>query len=618
MPDWLSIHAPVLINTIGHGAGASLFGILLYLFLVDWRRARRGRSALPALAAALAMLWNIGSLIALATGPASGIIGNVIIAASFSVFSLLPAVLLHVHLESRHRALWVTGYLLSLMAVALHVADLVTRAPRFHYAALIVVTLGFAGLTALSVYLEMRESNRPAASRLAGAMGLFLLAISFAHFGAEHPSRSWSEVVFHHAGLLLAIFVLLQDYRFLLLDVFVRFVINTSLAAAAVVVSIRLVQSPELARAMHDPFQAGLLFVFACLLLTGFVYVRNRLQGLLTRVIFLRSNVDEALRKLHGVGQAARSEDDYLQNAGDVIAQFLHAAPFKIGEGGPPKTGPLAIRNTSLETANWKPPEWVQAVVPLRFARSDVKCLLLGSRSGGRRYLSEDLAVLGRLSAVVLERVEQLRSIQIQTLVSQAELKALQAQINPHFLFNSLNTLYGTIERSNSEARRLVLNLSDVFRYFLQSERPFIEVEEELRIIRAYLEIEEVRLGTKLRTEMEIDSTALDATIPVLSIQPLVENAVKHGVAARAGEGFVRLTIRKESNTISVIVSNSGVCDVRRIIGANGRIGLANVRRRLALCYGEETQIEVKVAGGITSVGFTLPLKRSPEVPAAG
>jgi len=618
MPDWLSIHEPVLVNTIGHGAGAVLFGILLYLFLVNWRRARQEHSNLPALAAALAMLWNIGSLIGLAAGPASGIAADVIVAASFSVLSLLPAVLLHIHLESHHRALWGSGYLLSLTAVALHVTDLLTRAPRFHYAALLLVTLGFAGLTALSVFLEMRENNRPAASRLAGAMGLFLLAISFAHFSSEHPNHAWSgEVALHHAGLPLAIFVLLQDYRFLLLDAFLRFVLNASLAAAALLMSIRAVQSPELVDHINHPFDAGLLFLSACLLLTAFVYVRNRMQGLLTRVVFLRSNVEGPLQELQHLGRATRNEIEYLHSAAEVVARFLHAARSTLNGECPLKAGPVAIPLAVLDSANSTLPSWVQAVIPLRFSRGDIQYLLLGPRDGGRRYLSEDIAVLGRLGAVVVEHVEQLRSAQMQSLVSQAELRALQAQINPHFLFNSLNTLYGTIDRGNAEARRLVLNLSDVFRYFLQSERPFIEVEEELKIIRAYLEIEELRLGTKLRTEMEIDSAALHASIPVLSIQPLVENAVKHGIAARTVEGFVRLTIRRESDTISVIVSNSGGCDVRRITGTDGGIGLANVRRRLALCYGEETQIEVNVADDITSVGFVLPLKHSPKVPTA-
>jgi two-component system LytT family sensor kinase len=598
MPDWLSIHEPVLVNTIGHAAGAVMFGILLYLFLVSWRRARLEPSGLPALAAALAMLWNIGSLIALAAGPSSGIAADVIAAASFSVLGLLPAVLLHIHLESHHRALWVSGYVLSLIAAGLHIADLLTRAAGFHYAALLLITLGFAGLTVLSVFLEMSEKNRPAASRLAAAMGLFLLAISFAHFRSEHASPTWPvEIALHHAGIPLGIFVLLQGYRFLLLDAFLRFALNASLAAAALLIAIRAVEAPELVRRIQHPFDAGLLFVSACLLLTAFVYVRNRLQGWLTRVIFLRSNVEEPLRELQHPAPG-ESEERYLENAAAVIARFLHAPRFAVSESGSDK------------------PAWAQAVVPLSFSRGDTKCLTLGPRDGGRRYLSEDLAVLARLRTAVIEHVEQLRSAQMQNLVTQAELRALQAQINPHFLFNSLNTLYGSIDRNNAEARRLVLNLSDVFRYFLQLDRPFIEVHEEMRIVRAYLEIEELRLGPKLRTEIEIDPAILHAIIPVLSIQPLVENAVKHGAATRAGEGFVRLTIREESGAISVTVSNSGDCDARKITHADAGVGLANVRRRLALCYGEETRVEVHVEDNVTSVGFVLPLKRSALVPA--
>jgi hypothetical protein len=159
--------------------------MLLYFFLLNWRRAREESSRLPAIAAALALLWNIGSLIALATGPAGGMAADIIIAASFSVLSILPAVLLHISLGSHYRALWMSGYVLSLTAVALHVVDLVTRAPRFHYAALLLVTLGFAWLTVIFAVLEIRQRNRAAASRLAGAMVLFLFAISFAHFNAE-------------------------------------------------------------------------------------------------------------------------------------------------------------------------------------------------------------------------------------------------------------------------------------------------------------------------------------------------------------------------------------------------------------------------------------------------
>src|ERR1700733_11704331 len=166
MPDWLSIHEPVLVNTIGHCAGAVLFGMLLYFFLLNWRHDREDRTRLPALAAALAFLWNIGSLVALGVGRQAGTTADVIVAASFSVLSLLPAVLLHISLGENHRPLWISGYVLSFAAIALHVADLMTRSSRLHFAALLVVTVGFSALTAISVALEIGQKNGAAISRL--------------------------------------------------------------------------------------------------------------------------------------------------------------------------------------------------------------------------------------------------------------------------------------------------------------------------------------------------------------------------------------------------------------------------------------------------------------------
>ncbi len=603
MPDWLSIHEPVLVNTIGHCAGAVLFGMLLYFFLLNWRHSHEEPTKLPALAAALAFLWNIGSLVALGVGRQAGTAADVLVAASFSVLSLLPAVLLHISLVSspggpRYRPLWLSGYIVSSAAIALHVADLITGMPGLHFAALLVVTIGFAMLTAISVALEIRQKNGAAMSRLVGAMVLFLFAISFAHFSSEQPHQAWSkEIALHHAGIPLALFVLLQNYRFLLLDAFLRFVVNATLAAAAVLASIRIVESAHFGPRLAEPFEAGLLFVGACLLLALFVYVRNRVQSWLTQAIFLRSNIDDALQELLKLARDTRDEQQYLPGAAEVIAAFLRTGRHRLTWDEPLDRG--------------RPPAWVQATVPLHFSRGDTAYLLLGPRDGARRYLSEDFAVLTRLGAAVVEHVEQLRGLQMQGLVSQAELKALQAQINPHFLFNSLNTLYGTIDRDNAEARRLVLNLADVFRYLLRSDRTLIEIEEELRIVRAYLEIEQLRLGAKLRTEINVDEASLRATIPLLSVQPLVENAVKHGVAPRVGAGFVRLDITSRQDTLTVTVSNSGECESSALTGASADrgIGLANVRRRLELCYGEESRFVAEVEDGVTTVGFLLPLR---------
>jgi len=616
MPVWLSIHEPVLVNTIGHYAGAVVFGMLLYLFLVDWRRSRGEGTGLPVIAASLALLWNLGSLVALATLPKGGLVADIVVAGSFSALSLLPAVLLHISLESRHPALWISGYVLSSAAIALHVSEVLTRAPRSHQAALLLVTFGFAALTVLSVFLEWRQRNHAAGSRLAGAMGLFLFAISFLHFGSTPASGAWSqEVALHHAGLPLALLVLLQGYRFLLLDAFLRFIVNASLTTTALLMAIRVVQTQQLAERLQRPFDSGVLFVSACLLLALFVHLLSRIQSFLTRVIFLRANVDGALSELQQLARASRGETEYLASASEAIAGFVRAARFELTENqvrdGLPPTAPRAVLNVS----NWNVPSWVRAVLPLRFSRGDVRYLLLGPREGGRRFLSEDFEVLGRLGAAVVAHIEQVRDLQMQSLVSQAELRTLQAQINPHFLFNSLNTLYGTIDRSNAEARRLVLNLADVFRYLLRSERTFIEIEEELKIVRAYLEIEALRLGPRLRSELAIDASALRAAIPLLSIQPLVENAVKHGVASKAGDGFVRLTIRSNAGEVFVEVANSGECDAGAMESPNG-IGLRNVRRRLALCYGEQSHFEACSTDGVTRVGFTVPLNLSPLVAA--
>ncbi len=282
MPDRLSLHAPILVNTIGHCAGTIVFGILLYLLLLDWRRNTADGSLLPSIAACLAFLWNLGSLVGMATAPSGDPIADVIIAGSFSVLSLLPAVLLHISLRSRPRFLWVAGYAVSTVAVALHVGDLITGAPRFHYAAILLVTIGFAALTTASLIQEaLRGSRDSGGKRLAGAMVLLLFAISFVHFESAHDIKAWSgEAALHHAGIPLALFVLLQDYRFLLLDTFIRFLVNGILAALAVWIAFTVEARLSLiAHASHDPFYAGIVLACACLLLSGSVALTIRPEG---------------------------------------------------------------------------------------------------------------------------------------------------------------------------------------------------------------------------------------------------------------------------------------------------------------------------------------------------
>jgi two-component system, LytTR family, sensor kinase len=610
MPDRLSFHTPVLANTIGHFAGAVAFGILLYLLVIDWRRNRGERGALPGIAAALAFLWNLGSLVGFATAPEGGSVSDAIVAASFSALSLLPAVLLHISLGPRRPVLWITGYVVSGLAIALHISDLITTAPQFHYAALLMITIGFGALTAFAVVQEALAGKNARGARLAGAMVLFLFAISFVHFGSAHDARAWSgEAILHHAGIPLALFVLLQDYRFLLLDAFIRFLVNGLFAALAAWAALQVeARFGILSLAARTPFYFGLFFGLACLGLSLFAWARGGVQRLMTRAIFLRVHRDHAVSKLRDLALTIPAEQEYLAAASKVVAEFVSGRRAAIQ---PDAGNRIERANAVVDPDRWNLPHWVHAVAPLRFSRGDIQLLLLGSRLGGRRYLSEDVEILERLASVICEQVERIRSSEMQLLVSQAELRSLQAQINPHFLFNALNTLYGTIARENSAARRLVSNLASLFRYSFSVNRGLIRIEEELTIVRAYLEIEELRLGGKLATEIAVDEAALRGEVPVLSIQPLVENAIKHGVAARAGPGLVRLSIRKSEERITVEVMNSGPFREPAPDGERNGVGLANVRRRLALCYGGGCAVQVFSENDTTVVSFCVPAQVS-------
>ena len=604
-----SIHTqePLLVNSIGHSIGLLLFAGFLFLVLRDRRRGLGSQAGLPAVAGALALAWNAGSLVVLATSTAAPMLADVVAAASFSVLSLLPAVLLKLALEGRNKPVWICGYILSGMAVALHLAELFWPGEVLHRAALWMITLGFAPLTivaTLTARQSASESRRRAGPRIAAGMCLFLLAISFVHFNPGRASAAWSEeVAFHHAGIPLALYVLLQDYRFLLVDAFLRFLASGVVASAFVALSLVLNSRFEiLPRVARNPFWEGILLVTGCLVLVALLWVRGKLQLLLTRVVFGRSDREPAVRAIREAGSKAENEGRFLEAAAAIIARFMRTPVSEVHE-----IPTWDEEAASLEPALIAPAGEHAASVPVRFMKGDGALLLLGRRDGGRRYLSEDLQELARMAAVVVEQVERLRNSEIRRLVSQAELRALQSQINPHFLFNSLNTLYGAIPRESAEARRMVLNLAEIFRYCLKPERALIPLAEELQIIRAYLEIEGLRLGDKLRTAIEVDPNAEQALIPILSVQPLIENAVKHGVSAR-GQGTVRLRARRGAQGVHVSVSDDGegFPAVHNAPSGPG-LGLENVRQRLRLCFGDATRLDVESTPRGTTVSFLVP-----------
>ena len=553
---------PLLINILGHAAGALIFAIFLVLLYSGrgWS-GMRGRY-LSGLAAGLSLAWNLGSLVVLAWPGLPAPVMDLVVAISFSVLSLLPAVLLHVSLEDRWPGLVGAGYLLSGAAVVMHFWEIRGNSAALHYRALMVITIGFLVLT-VAAAAGSALRRRPGGMRILASMCLALFAMSFIHFGKGHARQVWSnELVVHHAGIPLAIFVLLQDYRFVLLDAFVRFLANALLAAilTAVVIwaAFRLVLVERVAQ---EPLHEALLLVSVCLFLVFFAWLRNRVQAWLTVAIFRRGSVAGLAGQVKD-WPAFSTEGEYIDWAASVIAAAVKTRDYAVvDQSGLEAAGALRspVLASSLPAATslrqW---DWAELVMPVRFGPGDLKLILLGRRQGGQRYLSEDLVSLGRTGLEIAERVESLRREEMNRLVSQAELRALQSQINPHFLFNALNTLYGTIPREAAGARRIVLNLAELFRYSLQSDRIFVPLAQEIEIVRAYLEVEQLRLGNRLTVEIHVDQRALDVPVPALSLQPLVENAIKHGVALSAEPGYVRVEGELRGEDLRILVENSG------------------------------------------------------------
>ena len=575
----------LLVNTLGHSAGVLIFGIFLVLLVRD-RAARRLRGGVKSiLAALLALIWNVASLIVLGSNSPDTWFVRITIAIGFSVVSLLPAVLFDLCLAQRHRPLVLSGYALSGLATSLHVAELFRENSSYHRWGLTSITLGFGILTLIAAILVYRdEHDRATTSRVVGTMSLFLLAMSFVHLGSGHAQQIWSqELAFHHAAIPLALLVLLQDYRFLLLDAFFRFLANVLLAAVFVFAAVAAWRF-ALLPAADTPFHVALLLSGACLALVLFALARGGVQRALTRLIFRRPNEEALLRDLK---IPVSSEDEYIAGAVARLGQFM---------GAP---GRAVVNSHERED------QGAEAVIPLRSGSGGPLYAALGRRSGGRRYLSEDLQALNRAAAVIGEQLEQYRDLESRRLVAQAELRALQSQIHPHFLFNAFNALYGIIPREARGARETVLNLADIFRYFLETKKSLVPLEEEMRIVKAYLDVERLRLGDKLRLEIDVTPEAQALLIPILSIQPLVENAVKHGIAPQAGGGLIQIHAGIDSQgslRISVRDSGPGFSEAAR----NG-VGLENVERRLELCYGGDAKLTIDSGASGTEISVRIP-----------
>jgi hypothetical protein len=201
-------------------------------------------------------------------------------------------------------------------------------------------------------------------------------------------------------------------------------------------------------------------------------------------------------------------------------------------------------------------------------------------------------------------RRNQALQLELAVVSRDAQLRALRAQVNPHFLFNSLNSLRHLILANPERAVTMVTGLADLLRYSLASDRvDMVPLGDELSIVDEYLGLEQVRLEERLRVERIIDPAALSARVPPMLVQSLVDNAIKHGVATLPQGGIIRLSARVQGTGIELTVANTGVLKA----GEDAGSGLTNARERLRILYDGQASLTLRQDGSMTVADLRIP-----------
>ena len=223
--------------------------------------------------------------------------------------------------------------------------------------------------------------------------------------------------------------------------------------------------------------------------------------------------------------------------------------------------------------------------------------------TASNQYLVEGLSLLIS-TQLELSSVENLK-----TMAKEAELKALQTQINPHFLFNALHTTSFFVRKDPNKAREIIIDLSTYLRYNLENSCKLVPLEMELEQVKAYFNIEKARFGDKISLNIDVDENIKNISIPSLIIQPLVENSIKHGLLKKREGGFGNIIAKKENKGCLITIEDNGVGIDQKIIDnlddrIDKNIGLKNVHNRIKLIYGKGLVVEKLETG--TKISFYI------------
>jgi len=228
--------------------------------------------------------------------------------------------------------------------------------------------------------------------------------------------------------------------------------------------------------------------------------------------------------------------------------------------------------------------------------------------SGGWRELAWSLGYAA-LGTGALAWYFHLRNRAFSPAISEARLQALQARIRPHFLFNSLNAVLSLIRKDPKRAEVALEDLAELFRTVMADNRELIALKDELSLCRQYLNLEQLRLGERLTVRWELEPTVEQALVPPMLLQPLVENAVYHGIEPGIAAGVIEVRIERRDDRLRLRLSNPYHEDYQHRQG--NRMALANIRERLQLHFDVEASLDTRIAEGRYEIGIVMPYRTS-------
>lgn len=653
------INIASLINLLGYTMGIALYAMLLVMVLKHPAQSTGTpefaplslRNGLLPLTAVLGLLWNIGALTMYGLKGLGYVASHPIVSAiSFTALGFLPAVVVHSVLRARKdqnqvsRWIKIAAYGLSATAGVLHFFEAMNAGVGPSLWSLRFLTFGYVVLLVV-LFLSTRRQEGGHKALWASALAVFAVsALHLGHHSGANADPWFVELTGHHASLPLVLAILYEDYRFAFADIFLKralaLLVLVALAFGLYIGVVSPLLMKQNSQGQIDPRSVGILLSLWVATALLYPWLHRVVVRFVDTIVLRRVDYGKLRADVAQLLTTCETPEEVMDQVSRVLALAVSAREIRWTHVPDDGTAPALIsRNangTQLdhETASSDSVTILEgsrnkgASVNIPTAEPPYYRFEIGVLAGGRRLLSDDIAMLEAVAVMVARRIDalrvtherceqSLREQEIHKLATEAQLRALRAQVNPHFLFNALTTIGYLVQTAPERALETLMKLTSLLRGVLRTEEEFVTLEQEMQLIASYLDIERARFEERLRVVIDVPRELLPVRVPSLLVQPLVENAIKHGITPSRFGGEVRIQARIERTLegadrfLEITVSDSGIgaSEIELARGRRRGLGLNNIEERLRCYGGQSASLRVdSVLGEGTVVALKLPL----------